>query len=168
MQFIIPFVNRRTQVLFEEAIRRHQAWDLPITRFHGHSREVMAAADVVLLASGTATLEAMLVRRLMVVTYRVSRLSYWLMRAFSHISLYAMPNNLAGRHLVPELLQNDATPENLGAAVERYLSRPLYAREVLKAFETLAERLRGNASEQAAQAVLDVLQRRTVPHVTSS
>jgi len=168
LQFIIPFINRRTQVLFEEAIRRHQAWDLPITRFHGHSREVMAAADVVLLASGTATLEAMLVRRLMVVTYRVSRLSYWLMRAFSHISLYAMPNNLAGRHLVPEFLQNDATPENLGAAVERYLSRPLYARDALKAFEKLAERLRGNASEQAAQAVLDVLQRRTVPHVASS
>ena len=163
MQFIIPFVNRRTQVLFEEAIRCHEAWDLPITRFHGHSREVMAAADVVLLASGTATLEAMLVRRLMVVTYKVSRLSYWLMRAFSHISLYAMPNNLAGRHLVPELLQNDATPENLGAAVERYLSRPLYAREVLKAFETLAERLRGNASEQAARAVLEVLQSHKTP-----
>jgi lipid-A-disaccharide synthase len=160
MQFIIPFVNRRTRVLFEEAIRRHRAWDLPITRFHGHSREVMAAADVVLLASGTATLEAMLVRRLMVVTYRVSRLSYWLMRAFSHISLYAMPNNLAGRHLVPELLQDEATAEMLGAAVERYLSRPLYAREVLKTFEILAVRLRGNASEQAARAVLEVLQKR--------
>jgi lipid-A-disaccharide synthase len=158
IQFIIPFVNRRTQVLFEEAIRRHQAWDLPITRFHGHSHDVMAAADVVLLASGTATLEAMLVRRLMVVTYRVSRLSYWLMRAFSHISLYAMPNNLAGRHLVPELLQNEATPEKLGAAVERYLGRPLYAREALKTFETLAARLRCNASEQAAHAVLELLQ----------
>jgi lipid-A-disaccharide synthase len=158
LQFIIPFVNRRAQILFEEAVRRHQAWDLPITRFHGHSREVMAAADVVLLASGTATLEAMLLRRLMVVTYRVSRLSYWLMRAFSHISLYAMPNNLAGRHLVPELLQDDATPENLGAAVQRYLARPLYAREALKAFEALAERLRRDASEQAARVVLDVLQ----------
>ena len=163
MQFIIPFVNRRTRVLFEEAIRRHEAWDLPITRFHGHSREVMAAADVVLLASGTATLEAMLVRRLMVVTYRVSRISYWLMRAFSHISLYAMPNNLAGRHLVPELLQDDATPEKLGVAVERYLSRPLYAREVLKSFETLAERLRRNASDQSARAVLEVLQTHKTP-----
>jgi lipid-A-disaccharide synthase len=168
IQFIIPFVNRRTQVLFEEAIRRHQAWDLPITRFHGHSREVIAAADVVLLASGTATLEAMLVRRLMVVTYRVSRLSYWLMRAFSHISLYAMPNNLAGRHLVPELLQNEATPEMLGAAVERYLGRPLYARDALKAFEILAARLRGNASEQAARAVLELLQTQRSPAAASS
>jgi len=166
IQFVIPFVNRRTQVLFEEAIRRHQAWDLTIKRFIGHSREVMAAADVVLLASGTATLEAMLVRRLMVVTYRVSRLSFWLMRAFSHISLYAMPNNLAGRHLVPELLQNDATPEKLGTAVERYLSRPLHAREALKMFERLAERLRGNASEQAAQAVLEVLQTHNPPVTT--
>lgn len=168
LQFIIPFVNRRTQVLFEEALRRHQAWDLPILRFDGHSREVMAAADVVLLASGTATLEAMLLRRLMVVTYRVSRLSYWLMRFFSHISLYAMPNNLAGRHLVPELLQHDATPEKLGAAVERYLGRPLHAREVLKTFERLAERLRGNASGQAAQVVLEVLQRRKRPVATVS
>jgi lipid-A-disaccharide synthase len=130
---------------------------------NGQSREAMAAADVVLLASGTATLEAMLVRRLMVVTYRVSRLSYWLMRAFSHISLFAMPNNLAGRHLVPELIQNDATPENLGAAVERYFSRPMYAREVLKEFEVLAGRLRRNASEQAAQAVLEMLQSQKSP-----
>lgn len=163
MQFIIPFVNRRTRVLFEEAIRRHQAWDLPITRFHGHSRDAMAAADVVLLASGTATLEALLLRRLMVVTYRVSRLSYWLMRAFSHITLYAMPNNLAGRHLVPELLQNEATPEMLGAAVERYLGRPLYAREVLKEFEVLSARLRGNASERAACAVLELLPKSVSP-----
>ena len=162
LQLLIPFVNNNTRALFEEAIKRHQAWDLPITRFHGHSREVMAAADVVLLASGTATLEAMLLRRLMVVTYRVSRLSYWLMRAFSHISLYAMPNNLAGRHLVPELLQDDATPENLGKAVERYLAGPRYAQEVLRQFDLLGAKLRGNASEQAAQAIFSLLARRPV------
>lgn len=167
LQFIIPFVNRRTRLLFEAAIKRHEAWDLPIVRYHGHSREVMAAADVVLLASGTATLEAMLLKRLMVVTYRVSTLSYWLMRAFTHISLFAMPNNLAGRHLVPELLQHDAVPENLGKTVERYLERPLYAREALQAFESLAARLRGNASERAAQAVLELLHRRT-PSVQNS
>ena len=160
LQLIIPFVNNSTRALFEEAIKRHHAWDLPITRFHGHSRDVMAAADVVLLASGTATLEAMLLRRLMVVTYRVSRISYWLMRAFSHISLYAMPNNLAGRHLVPELLQDDATPENLGQAVERYLRRPRYALEVLKEFDRLGARLRGNASEQAAQAIIELFEKR--------
>jgi lipid-A-disaccharide synthase len=163
IRFIAPFVNRRTRLLFEEAIQRHGAWDLPITRFHGHSREVMAAADVILLASGTATLEAMLLRRLMVVTYRVSSVSYWLMRAFAHIRLIAMPNNLAGRHLVPELIQDDATPEDLGRAVERNLARPLYAREALREFERLATQLRGNASERAADAIAEVLsERRTM------
>jgi len=167
LQFIIPFVNRRTRLLFEDAIKRHQAWDLPIVRYHGHSREVMAAADVILLASGTATLEALLLKRLMVVTYRVSTVSYWLMRAFSHINLYAMPNNLAGRHLVPELLQDDAVPESLGKTVERYLARPLYAREALQSFESLAAKLRGNASERAAQAVLEMLPKRA-PSVQAS
>ncbi len=159
VQFVAPFVNRKTRLLFEAAIRRQQAWDLPLTRFHGHSRDVMAAADVVLLASGTATLEAMLLKRLMVVTYRVSALSYRLMRMFSHIRLIAMPNNLAGRHLVPELIQHDATPEQLGRTVERYLARPLYAREALASFDALGQRLRGNASDRAARAVLEVLGR---------
>ncbi len=156
-QFVAPFVNRRTRLLFEEAISRHKAWDLPIIRFHGHSRDAMAAADVILLASGTAALEAMLLRRLMVVTYRVSFLSYWLMKIFSHISLYAMPNNLAGRHLVPELLQHEATPEKLGLAVERYLARPLHAREALAAFASLSQKLRCGASDRAALVVLDLV-----------
>jgi lipid-A-disaccharide synthase len=157
IQFVAPFVNRRTRLMFEEAIKRHQAWDLPLVRFHGHSREAMAAADVVLLASGTATLEALLVRRLMVVAYRVSPITYHLVRAFSHIRLYAMPNNLAGRHLVPEYLQHQATTENLGRAVERYLTKPLYAREVLHTFGELAGTLRANASARAAESVLAML-----------
>lgn len=161
LQFAVPFVTRRTRLLFEAAIERHQAWELPITRFHGHSRDVMAAADVVLLASGTATLEAMLLKRLMVVTYRVSTLSYWIMRMLTHIRLVAMPNNLAGRHLVPELIQYESTPEQLGRAVERYLARPLYAREVLETFAVLSKQLRGEAAERAAKAVVDVLH--TVP-----
>lgn len=156
-QFAVPFVNRRTRDVFEAAIKRHQAWDLPLTRYHGHSRDVMAAADVVLLASGTATLEAMLLKRLMVVTYRVSRLSFLIMRLFSHIRLVAMPNNLAGYHLVPELLQDDATAENLGRTVERYLARPIYAREAIAVFSRLGERLRVNAAERAARAVLELL-----------
>lgn len=157
IQFVIPFVNRHTRLLFEDAIRDNGAWDLPLTRFHGHSREVMSAADVVLLASGTATLEAMLLGRLMVVTYKVSAISYWLMRLLTHIRLVAMPNNLARSHLVPELIQEEAQPESLGQTVERYLARPLYAREALVRFTELSRQLRCNASEVAAQAVLDVI-----------
>jgi len=157
IQFVAPFVSRGTRVIFEEAINSNAAWDVPIVRFHGHSRDVMRAADVILLASGTATLEAMLLGRLMVVTYRVSTVSYWLMKTLAHIRLVAMPNNLARNHLVPEFIQYDATPDKLGRAVERLLARPLYARETLNVFEKLSAQLRCKASERAAQTVIDVV-----------
>ncbi len=158
LQFVVPFVNRATRSIFEEAIKRLEAWDLPITRVHGHSRDAMAAADVILLASGTATLEALLLRRLMVVTYRVSALSYWLIRKFSHVKLYAMPNHLAGREVVPELLQADAVPEKLGLTLERFLSYPGQAVSVMRAYDAIYKTLRCNASEQAALAIQALLQ----------
>ncbi len=158
LQFVVPFVNRATRLIFEEAIKRHAAWDLPITRVHGHSRDAMAAADVILLASGTATLEALLLRRVMVVTYRVSALSAWLIRKFSHVKLYAMPNHLAGREVVPELLQADAVPEKLGLTVERFLTYPGQAVSVMRAYEAIHKTLRCNASEQAALAIQGLLE----------
>lgn len=158
LQFVVPFVNRATRSIFEEAIKRLEAWDLPITRVHGHSRDAMAAADVILLASGTATLEALLLRRLMVVTYRVSALSYWLIKKFSHVKLYAMPNHLAGREVVPELLQADAVPEKLGLTLERYLTYPGQAVSVMRAYDAIYKTLRCNASEQAALAIQTLLQ----------
>jgi lipid-A-disaccharide synthase len=157
LQFVVPFVNRATRLIFEEAIKRLEAWDLPITRVHGHSRDAMAAADVILLASGTATLEALLLRRLMVVTYRVSALSYWLIRKFSHVKLYAMPNHLAGREVVPELLQADAVPEKLGVTLERFLKYPGQAVSVMRAYEEIHKTLRCNASAQAALAIQELL-----------
>ncbi len=158
LQFVVPFVNRATRLIFEAAIKRHEAWDLPITRVHGHSRDAMAAADVILLASGTATLEALLLRRLMVVTYRVSTLTYWLIKQFSHVKLYAMPNHLAGREVVPELLQADAVPEKLGLTLERFLTYPGQAVSVMHAYEAIHKTLRCNASEQAALAIQQLLQ----------
>ncbi len=158
LQFVVPFVNRATRLIFEESIKRHEAWDLPITRVHGHSRDAMAAADVILLASGTATLEALLLRRAMVVTYRVSALTYWLIKKFSHVKLYAMPNHLAGREVVPELLQADAVPEKLGLTVERFLTYPGQSVSVMRAYEKIHQTLRCNASEQAALAIQQFLQ----------
>ena len=159
LQFVVPFVNRATRLIFEDAIKRHAAWDLPITRIHGHSRDAMAASDVVLLASGTATLEALLLRRLMVVTYRVSPLTYWLIKKFSHVKLYAMPNHLAGSEIVPERLQADAQPEKLGLALERFLNYPGQGVSVMRAYEKIHAELRGRGSEQAALAITELLER---------
>lgn len=158
LQFVVPFVNRATRLIFEETIKRHQAWDLPITRVHGHSRDAMAAGDVILLASGTATLEALLLRRVMVVTYKVSPITYWLIKQFSHVKLYAMPNHLAGREIVPELLQGEAVPEKLGLAVERFLTYSGQAVSVLRAYEAIHQTLRCDASVQAARAIECLLQ----------
>ena len=152
LQFVVPFVSRQGRMIFEEAVKSCNAWDLPIRRFSGHSREVMAAADVVLLASGTAALEAALLRRPMVVTYRLSAVTAMVVRLFSHVSMYSLPNHLAGRMLVPELMQKNARPELLGAAIEQQLAGVGGSR-LARAYGAMHKRLRRNGSERAAAAI---------------
>ncbi|CAN0604431.1 unnamed protein product, partial [Ectocarpus sp. 12 AP-2014] len=110
LQLVIPCVNRDREKQVRGLV---QSLDvaLPVTIVRGRSREVMAAADVVLLASGTATLEAMLLKKPMVVGYRLSNFSYALVSRLVKVPHVALPNLLAGKPLVPELLQDDATPE---------------------------------------------------------
>jgi len=121
---------------------------------------VMAAADVVLLASGTAALEAALLGRPMVVTYRVTRFSYLLIRFLAHVDVYSMPNHLAGRALVPEFMQSRATASNLGGAVLELLRDPARVADMQAEFRDIYRTLRCNASERAAEAVLGVLEER--------
>jgi lipid-A-disaccharide synthase len=161
MQFLAPFVNRETRTIFERAVKRCAAWDLPLTRLHGHAHAAMGAADAVLLASGTAALEALLLRRPMVVTYRVSWPSYLLMRLLAQVKLYSLPNHLAGRALVPELVQADATPEKLGSALERVLLDRVAFERTLETYDDIARRLRQDADARAAEAAIALLDRLT-------
>ena len=96
----------------------------------------------------------------MVVTYRVSWLSYLLVRPFLHVDLYALPNILAGRRLVPELIQSRATPQNLAEAVEFYLEHPDKVKAVRSALGEIHHSLRQHADERAAEAVLKLLRPR--------
>ena len=160
LYFVAPFVSPATRALFTEALQRAGARALPLTQLTGRSRDALAAADVVLLASGTATLEAALLRKPMVVTYRVSRLSEMLIRLFAHVRMYALPNLLAGRLLVPELIQDDATAEKLGAAVERYIAHPEQAESVQQALTEMHTALKQNADARAAEAVLEAIRQR--------
>jgi lipid-A-disaccharide synthase len=162
LHFVAPFVSSATQALFDEARVRAGACDLPITQLSGRSREALGAADVALLASGTATLEAALLRKPMVVTYRVSRLSETLIRLFAHVRMYALPNLLAGRLLVPELIQDDAVPEKIGAAIEDYLAHPEQAESLQAELAQLHAALKQNANARAAEAVIDVLRERKI------
>ena len=155
LRFVVPLVNDVTQACFDGALqRRHRGLDLVRTR--GHARGVMAAADCALLASGTATLEAMLLKCPMVITYRTTEATYRIMKAMFHVQHVGLPNLLAGRGLVPELLQAQALPERLGPAVLTLLEDTRARRELKRVFTAMHEALRGGASAAAAKAVLEV------------
>lgn len=152
LRFAVPLVNPATRSLFEAALA--SAPDLPLTVIEGRSLEVMAAADAVLLASGTATLEAMLLKRPMVVAYRMAPMTHWLAKRLVYIDRYSIPNLLAGERIVPEFIQNAARPDALGAALLAYLDDPARALAVHDRFAELHEALRQDANERAAEAVL--------------
>jgi lipid-A-disaccharide synthase len=156
LQFIAPLATAATREQFE-AIRRRVAPDLPVTILEGQSREAMCAANAVLLASGTASLECLLLKRPMVVAYRLSPITYWLARRLLTVSHYSLPNNLAGRALVPEITQQDVTPERLGEELLGYLRDPDASRDLVETFTDIHHQLRRDASRSAADAVLELL-----------
>lgn len=136
-----------------EAIRAGA--DLPLTAIEGETRAVLAAADVVLAASGTATLEAMLTGRPMVVAYRMHPLTYRLARRLVRLRRIALPNILAGADLVPEFLQDAVQAPALGRALLDWLERPEAVRALQARFAALHRDLRRGASARAAEAVAD-------------
>ena len=156
-RFLVPFATRETKALFEAALARVQPDELNLTMLIGHSLEAMAAADVVLVASGTATLEAALLKRPMVISYRINPLTWWLVKRRVYLTHVGMPNILAGESIVPELLQNDATPEKLADALIS-LMRDRSMRERLEIrFEEIRAMLRQNTREKAAAAITPLL-----------
>ena len=155
VRFVAPLVDRPTHDFFARALAGH-APGIRCDLLLGASRDAMAASDVVLLASGTATLEALLLKRPMVITYRTMRLTWMLGRAMLHVDHVGLPNLLAGGRLVPELLQDDATPERLGPALLDRLDHPGRQRPVLDEFDRIHRALRNGAFAKAAEAVLEV------------
>jgi lipid-A-disaccharide synthase len=159
--FAVPFVNDRTRTLFEEAASAIPG--APDCRLYtGRSREVMAAANVVVLASGTATLEAMLLKRPMVAAYRMAPLTYWIVRHLLRVPYVTLPNLLAGEALVPELLQDEASAENIGRAVLQFLDHPEVVERLQNRFTAIHHLLRRQASERAAEAVLSLVGSRPI------
>ena len=160
VHFVCPTVTRATRDLVERALHEQRRADLPLTLLFGHSHEALAAADLALVASGTATLETALFKTPMVIAYRQSPISYGLMRRMLYLPYVGMPNILAGERLVPELLQDDATPAALCAALLA-LWRDKAARERQVArFYDFHHLLRQNTAEKAADAVMGLLDKK--------
>lgn len=151
VRFVMPCASPERRVQLEELLAGR---DLPVTLLDGHSHQALAACDAVLIASGTATLEALLYKRPMVVAYRLAPLTFWILKRMVKSPYISLPNLLAQRLLVPELLQDDATPEALALTLSPLIDG---GEEQTTGFDQIHRTLRRDASNQAADAVLNLI-----------
>ncbi len=152
LQFVLPAANAARKEQLEQMLAAFPK--LPVTLLDGQSQLALQACDAVLIASGTATLEAMLFKRPMVVAYRLAGLTYRILKLMVKSRHFALPNLLAGETLVPEFIQHAATAENLAAAIEQQLADG--SRQTARFLE-LHQLMRRDASRQAAGAVLQLV-----------
>ena len=155
--FLVPLLSRQTRLIFEEAIYHQQGEELPLTILFGHAHMAMVASDVVLVASGTATLEAALLKRAMVITYRMPRLSAWIMKGKNYLPYVGLPNILANQWVVPEILLDDATPENLAQALVNQLQDKEVRNRLERCFLGIHRSLRQGTAARAVDAILPML-----------
>ena len=151
--FLVPFVTRESKQIFELALF-HEHEPLPIQILFGHAHDAMQASDVVIVASGTATLEAALLKKPMVITYRMPILSWWILKRMLLQPYVGLPNVLAGKFIVPELLQHDATPEKLAQAAIKLISDTLAIEEMKAEFNKIHISLKQNNAEKASSMIL--------------
>ncbi len=155
LRFVVPLASPLVREVFTQTLQQQEA-EIPITLVDGQSREVMAAADVVLLASGTATLEALLLKRPMVVAYRMAWLTYAILKRWVRVAHYSLPNLLAGEQLVPEFVQHAARPDVLGQTLLSYLDDPAKTNALVQRFTDMHHALRQDTNRKAADAVLEL------------
>jgi lipid-A-disaccharide synthase len=158
--FIAPMISPAREAQFQQ-LRQRIAADLPLQVVSGQARTVMAAADAVLLTSGTVTLEAMLIKRPMVVAYRFNWLSYLLIKRLFKAAFFSLPNLLAARRLVPELVQSEVTAERLAAEIEQLLKQP--NTELLAEFAILHQQLRQDADSLSADIAAGLVMTTAAP-----
>ncbi|MGM8228770.1 lipid-A-disaccharide synthase [Cellvibrio sp. ARAG 10.3] len=162
LQFIIPAANADRYRQLHLQLSSYV--DYPIHLVNGQSQTVMAAADVVLMASGTTALEAMLLKRPMVIAYKLSWLSWAILSRMVKTPYVGLPNLLAGKKLVPELLQDDATAENMSAAVMHYFEHPQETQTLRDTFYDMHHSIKRNASDRAADAIAQLVRTKGLQH----
>ncbi len=152
-RFLVPLVNRETRLIFEQAVYAADARELPLRILFGHAHDALQAADAALVASGTATLEALLLDCPHVITYKVPWLTWQIMKRQALQPWIGLPNILAERAFVPEIIQDQATPETLAGAVESLLQDAGARQAQIREFELQRARLRRDTPRLIAQAL---------------
>jgi lipid-A-disaccharide synthase len=154
LRFLVPLATRETRALFEQALWTCKAMELPITILFGHARDALMACDAALVASGTATLEAALCRAPHVMAYRMHALSWQIMKRMAYQPWGSLPNIMAGRFVVPERLQEAATPRELADALDSLLDDEAARDAQIAEFERIHAVLRQGTAARAAAAIL--------------
>ncbi len=154
--FLVPLITRATRKVFEKAFFTVKE-PLNMKLFFGHSHEAMEASNVVVVASGTATLEAALLKKSMVITYRMPQLSWQILKRMRLQPYVGLPNILAEKMLVPELLQENATAQNIADAIFKIMSDTDYAEKIKADFMRMHQNLKQNSAQKAANIVLGLL-----------
>lgn len=158
-RFLVPMATRETRQRFEAALGRRRERALPLTLLFGHAQHALAAADVALVASGTATLEAALTKTPMVIAYRMASVSWQLMRRMRYQPWVGLPNILSQQFVVPEFLQDEATPARLAEALFDILQSGPRRAAMRQRFEDIHRQLRRGSAERAAEVVAAYLDR---------
>ena len=160
--FLVPLITKETREIFDKALHRflssldETTMSPPITVMFGHAHDAMEASDLVIVASGTATLEAALLKKPMIITYKMSNLSWHILKRMRLQAYVGLPNILAERFVVPELLQNDATPEKISQTAITLLKDKNQLADIKLEFTRIHEDLRQNTAEKAAQLILSL------------
>ncbi len=157
-QFLVPLATRETREQFDTMRWKLNAQDLPMQILFGHANLALAAADVGLVASGTATLEAALLGCPHVIAYRLSAATYRLMKRKAYLPYVGLPNILAGEWLVPELLQDDATPANLTRALANWLNHRDAAARLRERFADIHASLAVGNKERVREALRPMIE----------
>lgn len=161
IRFVVPTTGPRQRQHFLDEIATAGQQHLPLTIIDGQSHAAMAAADAVLVASGTASLEVALFKKPMVIAYKMLAASYHIMRHMAYQPWVGLPNILAREFLVPELIQHAATPQALADALWRQMQDGAHKEKLVQRFTDMHHSLLRNTAQESAQAVLDLIRRGT-------
>ncbi|PZQ13493.1 MAG: lipid-A-disaccharide synthase [Rhodanobacter denitrificans] len=159
LQVLAPMANAACRAAFEALVATRDGGAVSLRILDGQAHAAMIAADAVLLASGTAALEALLAKRPMTVAYRLAPWTYRLVKGLGLLKVerYSLPNHLAGRDLVPELMQDDCTPEALAASLRPWLLAPGLTPELREAYSRIHRALIGDPDHDAAAAIAELV-----------
>jgi lipid-A-disaccharide synthase len=154
IKFLVPLPTRETYEIFSRTLFRNTHAELDIQLLIGHASDAINAADLVIVASGTATLETALYKKPMIVIYKMSSISWQILKRMRYLPYISLPNILLNKFLVPELLQDDATPENITDKTIEILKDVAYKKNLLIQFTKIHHQLKQNTSDRLNRVIL--------------